>query len=375
MGQSLAALAAACVIAIGALGAWSCTRGGPVPASAEAPPVRAVSPPPTDPPAPSPLTNADAAVASCPLLTREAFEKMSASLPLTALGPDEVALVAVGLGDEGLAAVKTEHAAEIGRLLGDVFKGMSSEQRDTFANAVGLLREGKPLTPAHATAAAAALRDGAGRLRPDASERLRALYSASIESSFAARAAAMERTRTAVAVAATAPRTGHARAPVFPGAGDQGRPTAGVPASVTPASSDVAIDVASETSARAREAQEAMWRRRRADREARVREAEQALAEAERAAAHVRSLGPNGGLTTDGDLEAYRAGVITALQLRERMKAREERERAAGSGSSRTSPSTMTVAQATANLATARAALDRLDDEARQAGVPAGWVR
>jgi hypothetical protein len=73
-------------------------------------------------------------------------------------------------------------------------------------------------------------------------------------------------------------------------------------------------------------------------------------------------------------VEAYRA-VITALQLRDRMRAREERERAAGPRSSRASSPAMTVPQATANLTAARAALDRLDDEARKAGVPAGWAR
>jgi hypothetical protein len=282
-------------------------------------------------------------------------------------------LLAVGFGDQGLASMPSSDAAEIGRHFADVFRTMSVEERDTFAAAVSVLRDGRSLPAAQASAAAESLRRGAGGLGPDARERLRSLYSAAIESSFAARAAATERTRAAAALAAAQP-TGVPTPSAPSAAARAGNPFYGNPATDDHRAAR-ANDAALAQQERSREAQEIMWRRRRTDAEARVRTAEAALAEAERAAAHVRSLGPNGGLGTDGDVEAYRAGVITALQLRDRMRAREERERAAGPGSSRTSSPAMTVPQATANLTAARAALDRLDDEARKAGVPAGWVR
>jgi hypothetical protein len=375
MTRSVLVLVGVPAIAIGTAGLWSCTRSAPVPASAEAPavPTAGVQASPAKSALPSPATNASAAVAACPLLTPGAFEQMSARLALATLEPDEIALVAVGLGDQGLAALRAEQSAEIGRLFAGVFVGMSPEQREAFTSAIGLLRDGRALTPAHAVSAAEALRAGAGRLRPDDLERLRSLYSASIESGFAARAAATERTRTAVAVTVPDARgASRIRQASVPGAraAYQSAPSAAVSPGPVSAPSDAAI----ESAARARDAQEASWRRRRADADARVKAAEAALAEAERASTQARPLGPEVPSGGGGDLIALQTGQKTAIQLRDEARAREARERANPTPPLATRTA-LTVDQARANLMAARAAVDRLEDEARKAGVPAGWVR
>jgi hypothetical protein len=207
------------VLAIGiAAGVLLRERAAPQTA-AGAPPLASALPAAPAPSAPLPV---DAAVASSPLLDPAAVARMRASSAvIAALTGDELELAAIGLGDQGLATVGDAQRAEVGALFARMFGGMSPGERDAFSDVVAGLRAGRPAVPARAKAALDALHAAALRLPPDARERLRALYSAAIQSAISERAAAVERTRTAVAVATVTPaevraalqagRVGHAR--------------------------------------------------------------------------------------------------------------------------------------------------------------------